>query len=348
MLRNFFFLIFFIISIATCGFSQTNVTKTITAGGKTHSCIWHVPGGISNPAVVFFIHGANGSGGNFQTETKADVVADKEKFIAVYPSATNNGNTGIWADMRGTSDFPFYQAVIDTLDALYKIDRDRVYMTGFSQGGFISFVAGCSFSDIFAAVAPVSGHAASPCTLKRPVSVFMTFGSQEGAESFFQDRDIWLKLNKCPSTPTRTKPYPSTNPQSSVTRLSYGPCDEGTYVIVDSIGDQGHQWPTKLNQAEEVWAFFKQFTLKNNNTPVNRYVNVVNHEQVSASYNSGVIRMQGIKDNTLLKITDTRGRLITSGLVTQNQFAFKNHSSGMYMVTAGDNHELSMLRILVP
>lgn len=193
-----------IVSLATAPFAQTTVTKTFTVNGTTHSCVWHVPSGISKPPVVFFVHGANGSGGTFESETKGDAVADKEKFIAVYPSASSSGGTGTWDDMQGTTYFPFFLAVIDTLDARYQIDRNRTYMTGFSQGGMISFAASCSYSNVFAAVAPVSGHSNKTCALKRPVSVFMTFGTQDisATSTFIDDLTIWLKLDSCPSTPT--------------------------------------------------------------------------------------------------------------------------------------------------
>ena len=146
--------------------------------------------------------------------------------------------------MQGTGNFPFFRAVLDTLEARYKIDRNRVYMTGFSQGGFISFAAACFFSDLFAAVAPVSGHSMTACTLKRPFPVFLTFGANEDKAYFVKDTDVWLKLNKCPSTPpTITRPYPASNPNSKATRVSYGPCEGGTSVLMDSISQQGHQWP---------------------------------------------------------------------------------------------------------
>ena len=282
-----------VISLATAGFAQ-NVTKSFTVNGTTHSCIWHVPGGVTNPPVVFFIHGANGSGGGFQNETKGDVVADREKFIAVYPSASSNGGAGTWADMSGTGNFPFFLAVLDTLDARYTIDRNRVYMTGFSQGGFISFVAGCKYSDVFAAIAPVSGHAGSPCTLKRPVPVFLTFGAQEDKTAFVKDLNIWLKLDSCPSTPTRSV-------KSGITRLTYGPCAQGTSAIMDSISGQGHQWPTKQNQAEEVWAFFKQFSL-NGSTAVRREMFAAKRESISASYSSGTVRILGAKEKSRVRV----------------------------------------------
>lgn len=350
MNRRNFLIPSLVVSLVTAGFTQTTVTKTFTVNGTTNSCVWHAPSGTNKPPVVFFIHGANGSGAAFESETKGDAVADKEKFIAVYPSASNNGSGGIWNDMSGTSNFPFFQAVIDTLYNRYQIDRNRVYMTGFSQGGFISFVAGCSFSNVFAAVAPVSGHAGSTCTLKRPVSVFMTFGGQEGASSFLSDLNIWLKLDSCPSTPTITRPYPASNPQSGVTRVTYGPCAQGSYVIMDSISGEGHQWPAanRLNQAEEVWAFFKQFTLNGPATGVHQQTFTLAREPVSISYFSGIVRLQGAGEKCLVQVFDTKGRMVAAATAIQRQFDFKDKPNGVYAVTVSENNRHVALRMVIP
>jgi poly(3-hydroxybutyrate) depolymerase len=330
-----------VISLATAGFAQ-NVTKSFTVNGTTYNCIWHVPSGATKPPVVFFIHGANGSGGGFQNETKGDVVADKEKFIAVYPSATSTGGAGTWADMSGTTNFPFFMAVLDTLDKRYQIDRNRIYMTGFSQGGFISFVAGCKYSDVFAAIAPVSGHAGTSCSIKRPVSVYETFGQSEGAASFIKDINVWLKLNNCPSTGTASKP------STSVGRVTYGPCNQGTYVVMDSILGQGHQWPKKQNQAEEVWAFFKRFTL-NNTSAIRKQAPSMARESISASYSSGIVHLHGAGEKSRVRVIDTKGRLVTGAAAVQRQFAFKDKPSGVYVVMmSGNNNRPCALRIIVP
>jgi poly(3-hydroxybutyrate) depolymerase len=323
--------------------AQTSVTKTFTVGGTTHSCVWHVPSGISKPPVVFFIHGANGSGGAFQTETKADVVADREKFITVYPSATSNGAAGTWADMSGTGNFPFFLAVLDTLDKRYQIDRNRVYMTGFSQGGFISFVAGCSYSDVFAAIAPVSGHAGSSCTIKRPVPMFLTFGALESKAAFVTDLNIWLGLDTCPSTMTKTTPY------SGVTRIAYASCAKGSSVIMDSISGQNHQWPAKQNQAEVVWAFFKQFSLAPATGVRQQFSSMPCRQSVSALYSSGIVRIQGMGEICRVRVTDTRGRLVASSITAQGQFAFKDKTSGTYMVVMSENGRTPVAaRMVVP
>ncbi len=339
-----------IISLAAAGFAQSSQTLRFDISGETRSSVVYVPNDIDNPPVVFFIHGANGSGSNFERETGGNDVADEEKFIAVYPSASSNGGAGIWDDMRGTGNFPFFLAIIDTLDNRYEIDRDKIYMTGFSQGGFISFVAGCSYSDVFAAVASVSGHSVSSCDLERPVPVMMTFGSQEGADSFFGDRDIWLELNNCPDSPEITRPYPSSNPQSQVTRLTYGPCDEGSYVTVDSIANQGHQWPSSrnLNQAEEAWKFFEQFSLSTDTQT--RYQNTAptDSKPISAFFALGIIRLKGVGDQSWARVTDTKGQLVSTNVVSQGQFIFKDKPSGVYLVMVNNIAPSRALRVVVP
>ena len=187
----------FIVLLMTSGFAQSSETLSIKVNANTRSCVVHVPNRIDKPAVVFFVHGAFGSGENFESETKGDATADRENFIAAYPSASSDGQPGIWDGMFDTTNFPFFLAVIDTLDNMYHIDRKRIYMTGFSQGGMISFVAGCNYSNVFAAVAPVSGHSGTSCNLERPVSVFMTFGTNDMGEpsTFINDLNVWLKLD---------------------------------------------------------------------------------------------------------------------------------------------------------
>ncbi len=349
MHRHVFLSAAFVSSLALTGFAQTNVTLTLQVAGATRSCVVHVPSGVEKPPLVFFVHGATGSGAGFRNDTKGDVTADREKFIAAYPSASSNGGSGTWDDMQGTGNFPFFQAVIDTLDARYKIDRNRIYMTGFSQGGFISFAAACFYSDVFAAVAPVSGHTMTSCKLKRPVPMFMTFGGNEGAASFLKDLDYWLNLNTCPSTSTIARPYPASNPNSKVTRVSYASCAQGASVLMDSISGQGHQWPgtNNLNQADEVWAFFKQYSL-NSATGVRLEKLGGAREAISVSYAAGIVRLNGIGDDSRVQVTDTKGRLVTTVARRQNQIAFTNMPSGLYVVAVRGSDRSVSRKILVP
>jgi poly(3-hydroxybutyrate) depolymerase len=335
--------------------AQSNVTLTMQVGGKTRHTVFHVPTGIDKPAVVFFIHGANGSGPNFKTETRGDAAADKEKFIAVYPSASSNGNTGTWEDMQGTGNFPFFFAILDTLDARYKIDRNRIYMTGFSQGGFISFAAGCFYSDKFAAIAPASGHTMASCTIKRPVPVFLTFGATEGVSSFQADIDKWVKWNNCPSTFKTQAPFPATNANSKASLNTYGPCDKESMVLMNSIGGQGHQWPSSNNLvlADEAWAFFKKYSLAATTAvqpaPGDRVA-----DQHRIGYVSGHLRVTGMETSARVDIADLSGRVVhterleaQAGSGTQD-LEFTGQARGIYQATVREAGKTWSQHFVVP
>jgi poly(3-hydroxybutyrate) depolymerase len=351
MIRHSLFAAACVASLAASGFAQTKATLTIQVAGKTRSCAFYVPSGISKPPVVFFVHGATGSGGNFENETKGDATADKAKFIALYPSASSTGASGTWEDMGGTGNFPFFQALLDTMDARYHIDRDRIYMTGFSQGGFISFAAACFFSDVFAAVAPVSGHSPASCTVKRPVPVYMTFGAQEGAASFLKDRDYWLKWDKCPATGTGTitKPFPASLPNSKNVRVTYGPCEEGSQVLVDSIVGQGHQWPSASNgvQADLVWDFFKQYSLKGT-TGVAPHRAPASRQPFAAAYSAGVVRLGGVPDGTPVQVKNAKGERVATAITKQNRFGFAGRPSGVYLIETAGSEGATAGKIFVP
>jgi poly(3-hydroxybutyrate) depolymerase len=349
-----------LLSSAATGIAQTNVTLNFQVAGKTRNSVVHVPSGTSKPAVVFFIHGATGSGANFQRETRGDATADREKFIAVYPSASANGASGTWDDMQGTGNFPFFLAIIDTLNARYQIDKNRIYMTGFSQGGFISFAAGCFYSDVFAAIAPVSGHAVKPCTIKRPVPTFMTWGGNEGT-SFLADRDLWVGFNKCTGTPTTTRNYPATTPNAKGTLVSYGTCDQGSAVQMDSISGQGHQWPgtSAGNHADEVWSFFKKYSLTGTTGLRDRKI-AQGGEPITVSYSAGLLRMggagEGFKEGLgekfaekfEVKVADSHGRLVASGTAAQGRFAFKDQPSGVYVATVSGGGRSASRKFVIP
>jgi poly(3-hydroxybutyrate) depolymerase len=336
-----------LLSLAASGIAQTNVTLSFKVANKTRHSVVHVPSGTNKPAVVFFIHGATGSGANFQRETRGDATADREKFIAVYPSASENGASGTWDDMRGTGNFPFFQALIDTLNARYQIDKNRIYMTGFSQGGFISFAAGCFYSDVFAAIAPVSGHAVSPCTLKRPVPTFMTWGASEGT-SFLADRDLWVGLNKCTAAPTTTRNFPATTPNAKGTLVSYGSCDKGSAVLMDSISGQGHQWPgtSNGNHADEVWSFFKKYSLEAS-TGISAPKPDLLGADGSISYASGMIRLKGFPEAARVRVTDTRGRVVAKAAAAR-EVALPGQARGVYLVTVGEKGNSVSRKVLIP
>lgn len=347
MNRHNIFVITFLLLLPAAGFTQA---KTIQVSGVQRNFILHVPGSAtSNPPLVFLLHGLGGNGASMQGSTQMDKIADREKFIVAYPDAIN----GTWDYASTKNDFKFLLAIIDTVDAQYHIDRNRVYIAGFSQGGGMTVYTGFQYPDIFAAIAPVSSIGSGAAAPKSPIPIFLTFGTKDiySPAAFMSAVNDWLKIDGCTSAAVITRPYPSSNLKSVVTRISYGPCTQGTEIIVDSISGGPHEWPmdisTKVNNSEEIWSFFKKFSLKNNTTIHQRTI-PVSHNGISVSYNSGIVHLQGAEEKSRVRVIDTEGRLVTSTTLAKNQFTFKGKPSGVYFVMVSKKDRQNLIRMAIP
>lgn len=343
--------------IAGAGAQSQNLTMQI--GGAARKYILYAPTGLAaNPPLIYVIHGFNMTGQQEVGLTKMNAVADKGKFLVVYPDALlNSSNQPSW-DMSGQNDYNFLLAIIDSVDAKYHIDRSKVYASGFSQGGFMSFQLGCRYADKFAAIAPVSGLLSGSCKPSRPVPMFLTFGTADVATpaSFMQSVDAWVKLAECPATPKVTSPYPATNANSVVTRIEYGPCKDGTAVMADSVKGGPHEWPmdtrTKVNNSEQVWAFFQKYSLK----PVSvlpRHRAAAGEGELSARFADGKVLLRGpglhgAGNGAEVRILDSRGRQVMTAPAGAEELEFDGKAGGVYQVLVKGNGYSRAFRIAVP
>ncbi len=114
--------------------------------------------------VVFEFHGF-GSDAVEQTEYGGfHLQSEAEGFIAVLPEGRGNPQRWLFDDDDTTLDvsreYPDLAFVVDLIEDLgrrFNIDRDRVYATGYSNGGWMASAVACALPDLFAAVAPVAG-----------------------------------------------------------------------------------------------------------------------------------------------------------------------------------------------
>jgi hypothetical protein len=121
---------------------------------------------------------------------------------------------------------------------------------------------------------------------------------------------------------------------------------------MDSISSQGHQWPssTNINQAEETWAFFKQFSLKNG-TDVHKLTSLTEQNPVSVTLASGLLSVQGIdkERHSVVEIIDIRGRLVSSLPANNGPIPLKNKPSGAYVIIVKqDNFQPQQFSVVVP
>lgn len=238
----------------------------------------HLPAGYSPGELYPLVINMHGLGSNaFEQEfyTQFNQVSDTGMFIVAYPNGVNS--TWNISSATGVDDVGFISALIDTINASYSLDLTRVYATGMSMGGFMSYRLACELSDRIAAIASVTGlHAFSPCNPERPVPVLQIHGTADPVVPYAgipSTISQWVSRNDCPATPEIVDlPDIDTTDNSTVTVSKYFPCEDSTEVILYTINGGEHTWPgaqfiigvtnQDIKASDEIWGFFRKFTLE--------------------------------------------------------------------------------------
>jgi polyhydroxybutyrate depolymerase len=249
-------------------------------------------------ALVILLHGGGGNGNNMAEQTGFDAVARREQLIAVYPFGDgvlpnslltwNGGHCCAYSIRNKIDDVAFLSQLIDHLIKTRKVDPDRVYLTGLSNGGMMSHTAGIALHDKLAAIAPVisSMWGDEPATtFTLPVLIIngaddervkvnggelQGFGfARKPADKptlpITSQRDYWAKVNGCNEyTDSETDAYQLRR---------YTDCKHHGDVEAYVVKHNGHAWPggTKprgladepaknFNANEVIWDFFRQHT----------------------------------------------------------------------------------------
>ncbi|MCB0661443.1 MAG: prolyl oligopeptidase family serine peptidase, partial [Saprospiraceae bacterium] len=173
------------------GFSQQTINGTLDHNGVSRSYILYVPSSYSGDETVPLVFNFHGYGSNaLEQYYYADfrLIAERENFLIVLPNGTVfNGNqhwdVGGTIFGSGTDDVGFTETLLDELSSQYNIDQKRVYSTGMSNGGYMSFHLACQLPNRFAAIASVTG-AMTPiskfnCAIDRPFPVLQIHGTED-------------------------------------------------------------------------------------------------------------------------------------------------------------------------
>lgn len=246
--------------------------------------------------LVLDLHYLGQDGRGQDTLTDFFLVADTANFIICHPwGQSTNWNVGFNAPYAsGDRDVGFISAVIDSIDAEFGVDRQRIYVTGMGQGGFMAHRLACELSGKIAAMAAVGASitdsAAFYCAPIRPVPVMLIHGTADsvipyaGNPGFWPGVDalvdFWLDKNGCPNSVRTTTAYPNTvvADNSTVNRHHYA-CNSASEVVLYEVVNGGFTWPghncnllnggvvnLDLPSSVEIWNFFRQWSLSG---PVN-------------------------------------------------------------------------------
>jgi len=273
--------------------AQQTINASITHDGIERDYILYVPeiydGSTAVPLVLNF-HGF-GSGAS-QQMFYGDFrdIADTEGFLLVHPEGTTLIGNQFWnVGFPGLSstidDVGFTEALIDELATLYTIDLDRVYATGMSNGGFMSFLLACQLSEKIAAVASVTGSMTQDtfddCNAQLPTPVLQIHGTEDDVV-FYNENNLslpipnvisyWVDHNNCETTPTTTTlPDVDVSDGSTIEYSVYEDGDNGITTEHMKVIGGGHTWPGSiLNSAGtnqdidasmEIWLFFSRYDI---------------------------------------------------------------------------------------
>jgi polyhydroxybutyrate depolymerase len=236
-----------------------------------------------------------------------NAVANTGRFLVAYPNATVEPRIGLpqWNEgsmyPNGPDDVGFIGAMVDEIEDGYEVDPARIYATGFSLGGIMSYYLGSQLSDRLAAVASVGGqHPLNP-TAPRPLPMLHMHGTADPIVPFaggFANvpaplnlvnlppvMDVvaaWRDGNGCVGEPVVTQ-LPNVNAQdgSTIERSHYEDCEcyltasgemRPAEVLYYRIAGGGHTWPgvgpagfgnvnRDINASEEIWKFFSRHEL---------------------------------------------------------------------------------------
>ncbi|WP_233562856.1 alpha/beta hydrolase family esterase [Micromonospora musae] len=242
---------------------------TLTHGGQERSYLLHAPPTYDRTkpsALVVALHPYPGKGTVMQEMVGLDALADRENILVAYPDGLSGGFNALIC--CGTADdVGFLTALTEHLVSSWGADADRVYLTGISNGGDMSFRAAVEAAGVFAAIGVVSGGYSGQLTEseefvpKQPVSVITFIGGQDRYFDIFRTGvQTWQRRLGCKPTPVGNTGAPG------VTRTD-ARCADGSDVTVYTLPEMGHSWPgaaagqlaaadAGVKATDLIWEFF--------------------------------------------------------------------------------------------
>jgi len=254
--------------LQTCPASVTakpgETTETIMVGGMARTYILHVPPGYTGKTpmpLVFDFHPIGVTAELWKGVAGWGTAADADGFIVVWPQGyMSSWNVGRCCDPAlgaHVDDVAFTRAIIAKVSSEACVDQRRIYASGCSNGGGMSYRLACDASDVIAAVAPVdfdcvTGSTNDPscgdCSPSRPISECQFRGTADmfcpydggatsvvagllfpGAKANFA---TWAGIDQCTGSP---------QPQSAEAACeTYSTCGAGAEVTLCTVPNGTH------------------------------------------------------------------------------------------------------------
>lgn len=363
-----------LLSVLLASFSQSQIVSgSFEFDGLTRTYSVYLPidfqPGNSSP-LLLALHGYTQNGQSMMSFSGFNQVADTAGFVVVYPDGIENAWNVGFSGGSTADDVGFLLALIDTLHQRYNIDYTRVYATGFSNGGFMSYRLACETPDRIAAVAPVSGTmtvgSAASCAPGLSVPVLHIHGTSDfvvsynggfGNLSVDQVINLWNGFNQCPVQPTIENLPDIVSDGSTVQRYTWFPCSDDSRVVLLKVINGGHTWPGSvgvtgigitnrdINASSEIWNFVKEFS-----RPLITSTYAVSLSQTLVYPNpltGNLLRINSAGNWQTAKFFDVSGREIFEKDVSENSLIQVPYlESGIYFLILKNEKKREIIKLI--
>jgi polyhydroxybutyrate depolymerase len=277
----------------------------IEINGFRRTYLVHVPSGYTGDTplpLVVVIHGAFDTAAGMERVSGFSRLADREGFIVLYPNGMgimgllqhwNAGHCCGKAADDQLDDVGFVAATIEDVCRRLKVDRGRIYMAGFSNGGMLVYRFAAERGDLLAAAAPMAASIAGKPSKDRPEwripepvrplplvilhglldddipyegGISRHRGGERTYWSVERSVEFWVTRNACHPSPAIRELY-----EGKVLLKTWTDCTGTTEVVLYLIKGWGHVWPghtftaalpendplKNFDAAEILWEFFK-------------------------------------------------------------------------------------------
>jgi polyhydroxybutyrate depolymerase len=215
--------------------------------------------------MLIALHGFGGSGTGMRSMIGHDNGLEDGRVVlypdgAGFTNSTRGWNSGHpqccgTALHNNVDDVAFLRALVDAVAQETCVDLNRVYATGFSNGGDMAQRLACDASNVVAAVTSVAGrfdYHSSACPGKRPVPAVLYRGQldrtvpYEGnflglatlkTMSAIEGFEHIARNHGCRGNPFNTPSAEDTD------CLRFDDCDAGFEITLCTIAGAGHCWP---------------------------------------------------------------------------------------------------------
>ena len=264
----------------------TTKAFTFKFDGLDRSYVLHKPKNFDkNSPLVFMLHGFGSSSMNIMSYSQMNLIADQNGFMVCYPQGsrleTGQSHWNANLDMSSVNDIGFLSSLAKLIQKNYDVNPENTFVSGMSNGGFMSYTLACEKPDVFRAIASITGTMSGRdwknCKPSFNIPIMQISGTEDktvpwdgtmstaygwgGAPHIVKVVDFWAEKNGCNVDEKINFPDLDLSDKSTVSLVKKKGSPKNNQVWFYTVNGGGHDWPGSwgnrdVSATKEIWKFF--------------------------------------------------------------------------------------------